>query len=133
AMSIMPTPTGAAKATSLVVPEVEGRLDGMAMRVPTPNVSIVDLVAVVGRSTTAEEVNDAFRAAAAGSLEGILAVEDGPLVSVDYIGNPHSSTVDAEFTSVIDGTLVKVIAWYDNEWGYSSRCVDLANLVGSKL
>ena len=133
AMAIIPTTTGAAKATSLVVPEVEGRLDGMAMRVPTPNVSIVDLVAVVGRPTSTEEVNDAFRAAAAGTLEGILAVEDRPLVSVDYVGSPYSSTVDAEFTSVIDDTLVKVIAWYDNEWGYSSRCVDLANLVGSKL
>ena len=133
AMSIIPTTTGAAKATSLVVPEVEGKLDGMAMRVPTPDVSIVDLVAVVGRETSAEEVNDAFRTAAAGSLEGVLAVEDRPLVSVDYVGNPHSSTIDAGLTSVIDGTLVKVIAWYDNEWGYSSRCVDLANLVGSRL
>ncbi|HSM08320.1 MAG TPA: type I glyceraldehyde-3-phosphate dehydrogenase [Gemmatimonadota bacterium] len=133
AMSIIPTTTGAAKATSLVVPEVEGKLDGMAMRVPTPDVSIVDLVAVVGRATSAEEVNDAFRAAATGALEGILTVEDRPLVSVDYVGNPYSSTIDADFTSVIDGTLVKVIAWYDNEWGYSSRCVDLANLVGSKL
>jgi len=133
AMSIIPTTTGAAKATSLVVPEVEGKLDGMAMRVPTPDVSIVDLVAVVGRETSAEEVNDAFRSAAAGSLEGVLAVEDRPLVSVDYVGNPHSSTIDAGLTSVIDGTLVKVIAWYDNEWGYSSRCVDLANLVGSRL
>ena len=133
AMSIIPTTTGAAKATALVVPEVEGKLDGMAMRVPTPDVSIVDLVAVVGRETSVEEVNDAFRAAAAGSLEGVLTVEDRPLVSVDYVGNPYSSTIDAGFTSVIDGTLVKVIAWYDNEWGYSSRCVDLANLVGSKL
>lgn len=133
AMSIIPTTTGAAKATSLVVPEVEGKLDGMAMRVPTPDVSIVDLVAVVGRATSTEEVNDAFRAAASGALEGILAVEDRPLVSVDYVGNPYSSTIDAGFTSVIDDTLVKVIAWYDNEWGYSSRCVDLANLVGTKL
>ena len=133
AMSIIPTTTGAAKATSLVVPEVEGKLDGMAMRVPTPDVSIVDLVAVVGRETSAEEVNDAFRTAAAGSLEGVLAVEDRPLVSIDYVGNPHSATIDAGLTAVIDGTLVKVIAWYDNEWGYSSRCVDLANLVGSKL
>ena len=133
ALSIIPTTTGAAKATSLVVPEVEGKLDGMAMRVPTPDVSIVDLVATLGRNTDAEEVNDAFRAAASGSLEGILAVEDKPLVSVDYIGNPFSSTVDAPLTAVMGGNLVKVIAWYDNEWGYSSRCVDLANLVGSKL
>lgn len=134
AMSIIPTTTGAAKATALVVPEVEGKLDGMAMRVPTPDVSIVDLVAVVGRTTSVDEVNAAFRAAAdAGPLEGILAVEDRPLVSVDYVGNPASSTVDTGLTAVMDGTLVKVIAWYDNEWGYSSRCVDLANLVGSKL
>lgn len=134
AMSIIPTTTGAAKATSLVVPEVEGKLDGMAMRVPTPDVSIVDLVAVVGRPTSEEEVNDAFRAAAAsGPLEGVLAVEDRPLVSIDYVGNPFSSTVDAPLTAVIDGTLVKVIAWYDNEWGYSSRCVDLAKLVGDRL
>jgi glyceraldehyde 3-phosphate dehydrogenase len=133
AMSIIPTTTGAAKATALVVPEVEGKLDGMAMRVPTPDVSIVDLVAVVGRATSADEVNAAFRAAAAGPLEGILAVEDRPLVSVDYVGNPASSTVDTGLTAVMDGTLVKVIAWYDNEWGYSSRCVDLANLVGSEL
>lgn len=133
AMSIIPTTTGAAKATSLVIPEIEGKLDGMAMRVPTPDVSIIDLVAVLGRDTTAEEVNEAFRTAAAGPLEGILAVEDRPLVSVDYVGNPFSSTVDAGLTSVIEGSLVKVIAWYDNEWGYSSRCVDLANLVGARL
>jgi glyceraldehyde 3-phosphate dehydrogenase len=133
AMSIIPTTTGAAKATALVIPEVEGRLDGMAMRVPTPDVSIVDLVAVVGRATSADEVNAAFRAVAGGRLDGILAVEERPLVSVDYTGNPASSTVDAGLTAVMDGTLVKVIAWYDNEWGYSSRCVDLANLVGSKL
>lgn len=133
AMSIIPTTTGAAKATALVVPEVKGKLDGMAMRVPTPDVSIIDLVAEVGRETTAEEVNDAFRAAAAGSMEGILTVEHRPLVSVDYVGNPYSSTVDAGLTAVMDGSMVKVIAWYDNEWGYSSRCVDLANMVGSKL
>jgi glyceraldehyde 3-phosphate dehydrogenase len=133
AMSIIPTTTGAAKATALVIPEVEGRLDGMAMRVPTPDVSIVDLVAVLGRSVSADEVNAAFRSAAAGRLTGILAVEERPLVSIDYTGNPASSTVDAELTAVMDGSLVKVIAWYDNEWGYSSRCVDLANLVGSKL
>lgn len=133
AMSIIPTTTGAAKATALVIPEVEGRLDGMAMRVPTPDVSIVDLVAVLGRSVSADEVNAAFRSAASGRLDGILAVEERPLVSVDYTGNPASSTVDAGLTAVMDGSLVKVIAWYDNEWGYSSRCVDLANLVGSKL
>ena len=133
AVSIIPTTTGAAKATGLVLPEVQGKLDGMAMRVPTPDVSIVDLVAVLSRETTAEEVNDSFRAAAAGPLDGILAVEDRPLVSIDYVGNPHSSIVDSALTSVIDGTLVKVISWYDNEWGYSSRCVDLARMMGEQL
>jgi len=130
AVSIIPTTTGAAKATGLVIPEVQGKLDGMAMRVPTPDVSIVDLVAVLGRATTAEEINDKFRAAAAGSLKGILDVEDRPLVSIDYTGNAFSSIVDSALTSVIDGTLVKVISWYDNEWGYSSRCVDLAAMMG---
>lgn len=133
ALSIIPTTTGAAKATGLVIPEVQGKLDGMAMRVPTPDVSIVDLVAVLGRATTAEEINDRFRAAAAGSLKGILDVEDRPLVSIDYTGNAFSSIVDSALTSVIDGTLVKVISWYDNEWGYSSRCVDLAAMMGEQL
>jgi len=134
AVSIIPTTTGAAKATGLVLPEVVGKLDGMAMRVPTPDVSIVDLVAVLGRETTAEEVNDKFRAAAAaGSLKGILDVEDRPLVSVDYTGNPFSSIVDSALTSVMGGTLVKVISWYDNEWGYSRRCVDLAAMMGGQL
>ena len=133
AVSIIPTTTGAAKATGLVLPAVQGKLDGMAMRVPTPDVSIVDLVATVSRETSVEEINDAFRAAAAGSLAGILAVEDRPLVSVDYIGNPYSSIVDSSLTSVIDGRLVKVISWYDNEWGYSSRCVDLAKMMGEQL
>jgi glyceraldehyde 3-phosphate dehydrogenase len=133
AVSIIPTTTGAAKATGLVIPEVQGKLDGMAMRVPTPDVSIVDLVAVLGRATTAEEINDRFRAAAAGSLKGILDVEDRPLVSIDYTGNAFSSIVDSALTSVIDGTLVKVISWYDNEWGYSSRCVDLAAMMGEQL
>ncbi len=103
------------------------------MRVPTPDVSIVDLVAVVGRETTPEEINDKFRAAAAGPLKGILDVEDRPLVSVDYTGNAFSSIVDSALTAVIDGTLVKVISWYDNEWGYSSRCVDLAVMMGEQL
>ncbi len=133
AVSIIPTTTGAAKATGLVLPEVQGKLDGMAMRVPTPDVSIVDLVAVLSRETTTEEVNDSFRAAAAGPLEGILAVEDRPLVSIDYVGNPHSSIIDSGLTSVVEGTLVKVISWYDNEWGYSSRCVDLARMMGEQL
>jgi glyceraldehyde 3-phosphate dehydrogenase len=133
AVSIIPTTTGAAKATGLVIPSVSGKLDGMAMRVPTPNVSIVDLVANVGRETSAEEVNDAYRRAADGELAGILAYEEAPLVSVDYIGNPHSSIVDGPSTAVIDGRLVKVIAWYDNEWGYSSRCVDLVRYIGERL
>lgn len=133
AVSIIPTTTGAAKATGLVIPEVQGKLDGMAMRVPTPDVSIVDLVAVLGRATTAEEINDRFRAAAAGSLKGILDVEDRPLVSIDYTGNAFSAIVDSALTSVIDDTLVKVISWYDNEWGYSSRCVDLAAMMGEQL
>jgi glyceraldehyde 3-phosphate dehydrogenase len=133
AVSIIPTTTGAAKATGLVIPAVAGRIDGMAMRVPTPDVSIVDLVANVSRDTSAEEVNEAYRRAAEGSLKGILAYEEKPLVSIDYVGNPHSSIVDALSTSVIGGRLVKVISWYDNEWGYSVRCVDLARHLGKRL
>ena len=133
AESIIPTTTGAAKATGLVIPQVAGKIDGMAMRVPTPNVSIVDLVATVGRDTTAEEVNAAFAAAAGESMAGIMDYSDEPLVSVDYIGNPASSIVDALSTAVIGGRLVKVISWYDNEWGYSSRCVDLSRYVGERL
>lgn len=133
ALSIIPTTTGAAKAVGLVIPEVQGRMDGMAMRVPTPDVSIVDLVATVGRETTADEVNGAFREAAGGALDGVLEVSDEPLVSVDYTGHPASSIVDALSTAVQGGRLVKVIAWYDNEWGYSSRCVDLARFVGERL
>jgi glyceraldehyde 3-phosphate dehydrogenase len=134
AVSIIPTTTGAAKATGLVIPAVDGKIDGMAMRVPTPNVSIVDLVANVGRDTTVAEVNDAFRSAAeAGPLKGILGYEDAPLVSIDYVGNPHSSIIDGLSTSVIGGRMVKVISWYDNEWGYSTRCVDLARTIGQSL
>ena len=133
AVSIIPTTTGAAKATGLVIPEVAGKIDGMAMRVPTPNVSIVDLVANLSRTTTVEEVNDAYRRAAAGRLAGILAYEDRPLVSIDYVGNPNSSIIDGLSTSVIGGRMVKVIAWYDNEWGYSTRCVDLARYIGQSL
>jgi glyceraldehyde 3-phosphate dehydrogenase len=132
AMSIIPTTTGAAKATGLVLPEVKGRIDGVAMRVPTPDVSIVDLVAELERDATAEEVNDAMRRAAGGAMKGILAVEEAELVSVDFTGNPHSSIVDAASTNVVSG-LVKVMAWYDNEWGYSNRCVDLARYMGSRL
>ena len=133
AVSIIPTSTGAAKATGLVIPAVKGKIDGMAMRVPTPNVSIVDLVATVERATTVEEVNTAMRAASEGSLAGILGYEESPLVSIDYVGDPRSSIVDALSTAVVEGTLVKVISWYDNEWGYSSRCVDLARRIGEHL
>ena len=133
ALSMIPTTTGAAKATALVIPEVEGKLDGMAIRVPTADVSVVDLVAEVGTDTTAEAINEALRAAAAGPLSGILAVCDEPLVSIDFTGNPHSSIVDGLSTSVIDGRMVKVLSWYDNEWGYSTRVVDLVRYVGERL
>jgi glyceraldehyde 3-phosphate dehydrogenase len=132
-MSIIPTTTGAAKATGLVLPEVKGKIDGMAMRVPTPNVSIVDLVAEIERETTIEDVNQAMRDAAGGSLKGILDVSDDQLVSVDFVGNPASSIVDSRSTFVIDDRLVKVVAWYDNEWGYSTRCVDLAGYVAERI
>jgi len=133
AMSIIPTTTGAAKATSLVIPEVKGKIDGVALRVPTCDVSVVDLTCTVKKATSIDEVNNAFRTAAGGALKGILAVSDEPLVSVDYIGNLASSTVDLALTNVIDGTLVHVSSWYDNEMGYSARCVDLLNLVAAKL
>ena len=133
AMSMIPTTTGAAKATGLVLPEVAGRIDGMAIRVPTPDVSIVDLVAEVDQDTSEEEVNAAFRSAASGAMSGILGVSDTPLVSIDYTGDPHSSTVDSMSTAVMQGRMVKVLAWYDNEWGYSSRVVDLVRFVGDKL
>ena len=132
AMSIIPTTTGAAKATGLVLPQVKGKIDGMAMRVPTPDVSIVDLTCELEKDVSVETVNGALRAAAEGRLKGILAYEESQLVSVDFIGNPHSSIVDAPSTSVVSG-LVKVVAWYDNEWGYSSRCVDLALYMGERL
>ena len=132
ALSIIPTSTGAASAIGEVLPELKGKLDGLAMRVPTANVSVVDLVAQLGRKTTGEEINAAFRKAAAGPLEGILHVEDAPLVSIDFRGNSHSSIVDAAYTKVMDGDFAKVMSWYDNEWGYSSRCVDLALLLGQK-
>ncbi|MGC9443999.1 MAG: type I glyceraldehyde-3-phosphate dehydrogenase [Candidatus Methanospirareceae archaeon] len=131
AMSIVPTTTGAAKALGVVLPALAGKLDGFALRVPTFNVSIVDLVTVLERDTTAEEVNSAFEAASKRSLKGKLAVSHEPLVSIDYIGNSYSSIVDAEFTNVIGGrgNLVKVLSWYDNEWGYSCRCVDMINRI----
>jgi glyceraldehyde 3-phosphate dehydrogenase (phosphorylating) len=133
AMSMIPTSTGAAKATALVIPEVEGKLDGMAIRVPTPDVSVVDLVAELEKETTANEVNAAFRAASEGPLQGILGFADEPLVSVDFTGNSNSSIVDADSTSVMEGRMVKVLSWYDNEWGYSSRVVDLVRYVGERL
>jgi glyceraldehyde 3-phosphate dehydrogenase len=134
AMSIIPTTTGAAKATSLVIPEVKGKIDGVALRVPVCDVSSVNLVVVVERATTVEEVNEAFRkAAGTGPLKGILEVSEEPLVSSDFIGNPASSTVDLLSTQVVDGTLVQVSSWYDNEWGYSMRCVDLLDYVAARL
>jgi glyceraldehyde 3-phosphate dehydrogenase len=133
ALSMIPTTTGAAKAAALVLPELTGKIDGMAIRVPTPDVSLVDLTVEVERSTNAEEVNAAFREAVKGRLAGVLAVSDEPLVSVDYISTTDSATVDALSTSVIDGTLVKVLAWYDNEMGYATRLVDLAEYLGKFL
>ena len=132
ALSIIPTTTGAAKATGLVLPEVKGKIDGVSLRVPTPDVSIVDLTAEVEKKTTIEEVNAAFKKAGQGALKGILDVSDEPLVSVDYIGSLYSSVVDAMSTNVIDGTLVHVSSWYDNEMGYSARCVDLLAYLGRK-
>jgi glyceraldehyde 3-phosphate dehydrogenase len=131
-MSIIPTTTGAAKAVALVLPELKGKLNGFAMRVPTPNVSVVDLVAELEKEATAEEINAALKAAAEGELKGILAYTEEPLVSKDFNGNPHSSIVDALSTMVIEGTMVKVVSWYDNEWGYSNRVVDLIEFVAKK-
>lgn len=132
-LSIIPTTTGAARASSLVIPELAGRIDGSAMRVPTADVSIVDLTAELEQDVDVATVNEAFRKAAAGHLAGVLAVSDEPLVSVDYIGNPASSIVDLLSTIVIGDRLVKVLSWYDNEWGYSCRCVDLARMIGEQL
>jgi glyceraldehyde 3-phosphate dehydrogenase len=134
AVSMIPTSTGAAKATSLVIPEVKGKIDGVAIRVPTPDVSLTDLTCVVERPVTVAEVNAAFKAASeSGPLKGILGYSELPLVSVDYIGNPHSCVLDAMSTNVVNGTLVKISGWYDNEWGYSSRCVDLLRYIGAAL
>ncbi len=132
ALSIIPTSTGAAKAVSLVLPELKGKLDGMSLRVPTPNVSVVDVVFEVSKKTTKEEVNAALKAAADGKLKGILQFEEAPLVSIDFKGNPHSSIIDAALTTVMEGTMVKIISWYDNEWGYSNRLRDLAIMVAKK-
>jgi glyceraldehyde 3-phosphate dehydrogenase len=132
ALSIIPTTTGAALAVGEVMPDLKGKLDGFAMRVPTPNVSTVDLVAIVNRKTTVDELNAAFREAANGAMKGILAVSDDPLVSIDFRGNPNSSIVDSPYTKVMDGDFVKVLSWYDNEWGYSNRCVDLLRKIAAR-
>ncbi|HUH06438.1 MAG TPA: type I glyceraldehyde-3-phosphate dehydrogenase [Egibacteraceae bacterium] len=132
ALSIIPTSTGAAKAASLALPQLEGRLDGLALRVPVPDGSVTDLVAVLERETTAQEINDAFRAAAQGNLKGIVEYTEDPIVSVDIIGNPHSCILDG-LATMANGSLVKVLGWYDNEWGYSCRLVDLVEYVGERL
>jgi glyceraldehyde 3-phosphate dehydrogenase len=132
AINMIPTTTGAAKAIGLVMPELKGKLDGYAMRVPTPNVSVVDLVAVVSRPTTTEAVNAALKQCAEGAMRGILAYTEDPVVSTDMMHNPNSSIVDSQMTKVLDGNLVKVISWYDNEWGYSMRIVDLIEFLAKK-
>jgi glyceraldehyde 3-phosphate dehydrogenase len=132
ALSMIPTSTGAAKAIYLAIPELKGKLDGVAVRVPTPNVSVVDLSVELGKSTTAEDINAAFDKAAAGPMKGVLAVDRNELVSIDFRGNPHSSIVDAPLTKVVGGTNAKVFSWYDNEWGFSSRMRDLIHYMASK-
>jgi glyceraldehyde 3-phosphate dehydrogenase len=132
ALSMIPTTTGAALAVGEVLPDLKGKLDGFAMRVPTPNVSVVDLAAILDKKTTAEDVNAAFKAAADGELKGLLEYVTEPLVSIDFRGNPHSSMIDSQYTKVMDGDFVKVLSWYDNEWGYSNRCVDLLRLMVKK-
>jgi len=132
ALSIVPTTTGAAKAVALVIPSLKGKLNGLSLRVPTPNVSVVDFVAEVEKSTMTEQVNEALKTAAAGSMKGILEYNELPLVSVDYRGSEASSIVDGLLTMVLGGNLIKVISWYDNEWGYSQRVLDLAELVAAK-
>ena len=131
-LSMIPTTTGAAVAVGEVLPELKGKLDGFAMRVPTPNVSVVDLVAIVNKSTSADEINAALTGAANGPMKGILAMSTEELVSIDFKGNKNSSIVDAAYTKVMDGNFVKVLSWYDNEWGYSNRCVDLLRLLVKK-
>jgi glyceraldehyde 3-phosphate dehydrogenase len=132
ALNIIPSSTGAAKAIGLVLPELKGKLDGYALRVPTPDVSVVDLSAVLKKDTTAAEVNEALKAAAEGPMKGVLSYSTDPLVSTDILHNPNSSIVDSDLTKVIGGNLLKVVAWYDNEWGYSNRVVDLIAFMGSK-
>ncbi len=133
AMSMIPTTTGAARAVGLVLPELKGKLDGSAIRVPTPNVSLVDLTFTPGRDTSVEEINGALKAAAEGPLKGVLAYTDEPLVSIDFNHDPASSTIDSLETAVIDGKLVRVISWYDNEWGFSNRMVDTAGVIAGLL
>jgi glyceraldehyde 3-phosphate dehydrogenase len=133
AMSMIPTTTGAAKATSLVIPELKGKIDGIAIRVPTPDVSLTDLAVVVEKAVTVQQINAAFKKASENELAGILQYTEAELVSSDYIGNPHSCILDAPSTNVIDGLLLKVSGWYDNEWGYASRCVDLLRFIGARL
>jgi glyceraldehyde 3-phosphate dehydrogenase len=132
-LNIIPTTTGAAKALALVIPDLKGKFDGFSLRVPTPTVSVVDFTATVRRDTTVEELNAAFRTAASGPMAGILGVSDEPLVSSDFRGDSRSSIIDAASTMVLGGTMVKVIAWYDNEWGYSCRCADLIAMIAAKL
>ena len=132
ALSMIPTSTGAASALGEVLPELKGRMDGFAMRVPTPNVSVVDLVALLDKKTTAQEVNAALKEASTGAMKGLLQFSEEELVSIDFKGNPHSSIVDAAYTKVMDGDFVKVLSWYDNEWGYSNRCVDLLRMLVKK-
>jgi glyceraldehyde 3-phosphate dehydrogenase len=132
AESMIPTSTGAAKAIYLAIPELKGKLDGVAIRVPTPNVSIVDLTVLLEKKATAEEINAAFRKAAAGPMKGVLDVSEEELVSVDFRGNPHSSIVDAPLTKVVDGTMAKVFSWYDNEWGFSNRMKDLLHFMAAR-
>ena len=133
ALNIIPTTTGAAKALALVIPDLKGKFDGFSLRVPTPTVSVVDFTADIERATTESELNDAFREAAGGHMKGILGVSDEPLVSTDFRGDSRSSIIDSESTMVLDGTFVKVISWYDNEWGYSCRVADLIAFVAARL
>jgi glyceraldehyde 3-phosphate dehydrogenase len=133
ALSMIPTSTGAAKSLHLIIPELKGKLDGYALRVPTPDVSLVDLTVNTEKPVTADAVNAAFRQAAEGSLRGLLEYTEEELVSVDFRGNPHSAIVDASYTRVVGANCLKVLAWYDNEWGYSSRCVDLVKMIAKRL
>lgn len=133
AMSMIPTTTGAAKAVGLVLPELKGKLNGFSMRVPTPDVSVVDLVAELEKKVTAEEINKEFKSASEGKLKGILGYTDEPLVSIDFLGCPLSSIIDAQSTMVIDGNFAKIVSWYDNEWGFSCRMIDLIKMVGKSL